>query len=324
MLSIVIPVYNVEAYLGKCLDSMADVFDNSEYEVIIVNDGSTDGSANIAAGYAAKYKNVRLYRKSNGGLSDARNYGMQYVRGGYVMFVDSDDWFAVGAVSRLYDEIRRSQLDILVTNFYYAYKDYLLYDRRFEDRAETLIIHENHEAMQQLVLNTYIKNFAWGKIYRTSLVRDTPFPKGKYFEDVYWQHIIFSRAKKVGYDTIPAYYYRQRESSISGVFTIRNFDFLEGCFRRHSFITKEYPDLLPCMNGQLEGQLHIFHNHSKGNREFMQLTLDYINRYLAMNPEAKKRLNKLMTPNTMDRLLNIIQRILDRFGRSNYKTVSLT
>ena len=92
-LSFIVPVYNVEKYLGECLDSLLDQdIDQSDYEIVCVNDGSTDGSPEILAGYAQRHPNIRVVTKENGGLPAARNTGVDHSRGDYIWHVDSDDF----------------------------------------------------------------------------------------------------------------------------------------------------------------------------------------------------------------------------------------
>ena len=97
--------------------------------------------------------------------------------------------------------------------------------------------------MRELIQNNYVKNFAWGKLYRTDIARKYPFPKGKFFEDSFWQHRIIHECKRYGVVPTPLYYYRQREGGISGVFSLRNMDLLIGNEERLGFMRKHYPDL---------------------------------------------------------------------------------
>ena len=115
--SVIIPVYNVESVLEKCLDSVINQTLN-EIEIIVVNDGSPDNSQKIIDKFAKKDKRIKSFIKENGGLSDARNYGIERANGEYILFVDSDDYIDSNACSKLYEEAKRNNLDILVGNYY--------------------------------------------------------------------------------------------------------------------------------------------------------------------------------------------------------------
>ena len=118
--SVIVPVYNVEKYLRKCLASLVNQ-DFEDYEIIIVNDGSPDNSQEIIDEYTKKYKFIRSFTKENGGLSSARNYGIDKARGDYIAFVDSDDYVDVAFLKELYEAITKDGSDIAVCEFSYVY-----------------------------------------------------------------------------------------------------------------------------------------------------------------------------------------------------------
>lgn len=237
-ISVVIPIYNVASYLAQCLDSVYKQIDLST-EVILVNDGSTDNSLEICKQYCEKYPDTLLVNKSNGGLSDARNAGTEVATGKYVYYLDSDDWLAPNAIRTLYDFATKNHCEVVQGGFYYAYNDYLMYDN---SRTEPQIL-DSRQAMLELIKNDYVKNFAWGKLYLAEIVKKYKFPFGKYFEDSYWQHYIIHEIKHYGIIPTPLYYYRQRDTGISGNFSVRNLNLLEGNEERLKFIMKEEPDM---------------------------------------------------------------------------------
>lgn len=237
-LSIIVPIYNVSAFLPKCLNTIAHQM-RDDWELILVNDGSTDDSLQICNAFAEGRNNVRIVNKPNGGLSDARNAGTAVAQGEWIYYIDSDDWLADDAITKLLDFAVENNCDVVQGGLYYAYSDHLLYDSR--KPAKTVL--DNHEAMRQLVINDTVKNFAWGKLYKAELVRDLPFLVGKYFEDSHWQHLVMQRVVRYGIVSEPLYYYRQRETGISGEFSIRNLQLAEGYELRLAFIQQHYPDL---------------------------------------------------------------------------------
>lgn len=241
-ISIIIPIYNVQDYLPRCLDTVF-AQESKNLEVILVNDGSTDQSVEICKDYQKRHPDVIIVNKKNGGLSDARNVGTSYATGEYIYYLDSDDWLAPAALETLYDFAKANSCEVVQGGFYYAYEKQLLLDERYVKADATPFVLSREGAMRELIQNNYVKNFAWGKLYRTDIARKYPFPKGKFFEDSFWQHRIIHECKRYGVVPTPLYYYRQREGGISGVFSLRNMDLLIGNEERLGFMHKHYPDL---------------------------------------------------------------------------------
>lgn len=240
--SIIVPIYNVEKYIHKCIDSiLSQTF--TDFELILVDDGSPDKCGEICEQYALKDNRIKVVHKENGGLSDARNAGMQYVNGGYTIFVDSDDWIESTMIGEMVKFIDEYNADIIQVGFYYAYKDYLLYDDRYYCENDKPVVLDNFSLMKELVINERVKNFAWGKLYKTELIKDIPFKKGVLFEDVFWAHQVMQRVDKYVLSNKPLCYYLQREDSIVATYTIRNLDIIKGLKERHEFIEKHYPNL---------------------------------------------------------------------------------
>lgn len=241
-ISVIIPIYNVLPYLSYCLDSLFKQADEM-MEVILVNDGSTDDSLSICREYAQRKSNAIVINKDNGGLSDARNVGTKAATGDYIYYLDSDDWLAPDAIKSLYEFAIENDCEIVQGGFYYAYNDHLLFDNKHKNP----FVLNRHEAMLELIKNDYVKNFAWGKLYRADIVKKHPFPKGKYYEDSYWQHLIIHECKRYGVVPVPLYYYRQRNSGISGEFSLRNLDLLRGYEERLNFVRNLYPEYVKQM-----------------------------------------------------------------------------
>ncbi len=206
-LSIVVPVYNVEKYIDECLKSLVNQTVN-DYEIIVVNDGSTDNSLSICENYKDD-KKIKIFTKENGGLSSARNYGIDKAKGEYIAFVDSDDWVVPNYVETIIMKLEE-QYDVIsfnVININDGWKDgtirYIYND--FDKMSKSDIIKES--------LNP---SFAWARVYKSDIIKKYKFPKENYwYEDMATVPIILSYANKIGHIDEALYYYRQRKGSIT-------------------------------------------------------------------------------------------------------------
>ncbi|MBR2795581.1 glycosyltransferase family 2 protein [Candidatus Saccharibacteria bacterium] len=209
---IVIPVYNIEDYIEKCLNSVkSQTYTN--LEVIVVDDGSTDGSTKKCKELCKNDSRFKVVSKSNGGLSDARNYGMRYCTCKYITFVDGDDYLDSEYVRNLVRLLSKSNADIACTNFVACYEDgsvakktRRLYEKNFK----------SIDAIENTLYQKDIQNSAWGKLYKTAFFDDIQFPKGKTCEDLGTFYKLFEKAKLIAYSSTQDYYYLQRGTSIMG------------------------------------------------------------------------------------------------------------
>lgn len=248
--SIILPIYNVETYLKQSIDS-TELLGREDVEIILVNDGSTDNSGAICREYAERWSNVRLIEKPNGGLSDARNYGTEAAKGDYIYYLDSDDWLAPGAIETLFRFAVKENCDIVQGGFYYAFDAYLELDNRYLSEHTASFVLNRKDAMLELLKSHYVKNYAWGKLYRADIVKRHQFPVGKLFEDSYWQHLVIAEAKRYGVIPQPLYYYRQRADGISGRAGLRSLFLLEGNEVRLAYIRRKFPELESIMADEL-------------------------------------------------------------------------
>lgn len=238
LVSIIIPIYNVKKYLDKCINSvLSQSYGN--LQIILVDDGSTDGSEKVCDYYKEVDGRITVIHKPNGGLSDARNSGLLNAEGEFVFFLDSDDYLENRAIETLVSLQNKNNCDIVVSNYFYTYADH-------EDLAkcefDNSTIFNNKDAMQALVTGK-IQNFAWGKLIKTKIAKNCLFPKNKLFEDVFWAHNVFALAKNVCFTCYAATHYTQRENSISYSLTTNNLDVLDGWIERKIFLKKLYPEL---------------------------------------------------------------------------------
>ena len=216
-ISVIVPIYNVEDYLSKCLESIIEqTFQN--LELILVNDGSTDASVEIAKKMIEGLNNARLFEQNNAGLSAARNTGLKYATGEYVAFVDSDDIIDVTMFEKLYNKAIETNSDIVVCDMLYVYKD----RKEFSSGGDfnSFSISDRPDLLG-------INNSACNKLYRRTLFSDVQFPVGLWYEDLATIPILFFRANKVTKVNEALYYYHQRSTSIAHSLKPKIFDVYE-------------------------------------------------------------------------------------------------
>ena len=203
LLTVVIPVYNVEKYLKRCVESVI-AQDWKKYEILLVDDGSTDHSPQICDNYVKTYDFISVIHKENGGLSEARNTGLSQAKGEYVYFPDSDDWIEPDTFIALSEALESQKFDIISFNreFVKSEEDAIVSD------SVVTIVFEGKDAFVEMLKHSYITGFANDKIYRKSLFMDHDilFPKGKYYEDLGTNYKLFLSARKV-YATNQKYYH---------------------------------------------------------------------------------------------------------------------
>lgn len=178
-ISIIVPVYKVEKYLRKCVDSiLAQTF--TDFEVILVDDGSPDNSGKICDEYAEKDNRVRVIHKENGGLSSARNAGIDVARGKYLGFVDSDDYIDEDMYEILYENLKIHDADISSVELIPFYGD------RYKkaNKEKKVIILNKKEAIKSVLEGTQFYAYAWNKLYRKELFKDNRYLDGKTFEEI--------------------------------------------------------------------------------------------------------------------------------------------
>lgn len=211
VISIIIPVYNVKFYLKECLNSII----NQSYknlEIILVDDGSTDGSEKICDEYAAKDKRIVVIHKENGGVSDARNKGLDICTGDYISFVDSDDWLELDAYERILNVAKKTKADIVVCGYILEFKN-----GKINYSLDNKMIRENLKILDELFYDKNFPNAVWGKLYKKEIFRNLKFPSGKIYEDMLIKYDILKETDKIVILDNLLYHYRQRESSIMNI-----------------------------------------------------------------------------------------------------------
>ena len=232
--SIIVPVYNVEPYLRQCLDSvLGQTFKN--FEVLLVNDGSSDSSGDICREYVEKDSRFHYFEKENGGLSDARNYGIERAQGEYLTFIDSDDFVNEKHLENLFLASRLTNADITIGGFsrfengtFWLYPDYF--------SSDSLVSFTSAQAMQHLdsMFDVPFLNFstAWGKLFKRELFSELRFPYGKYAEDQFIIWKLYLKARSIYTFNVDSYVYRINKNGMSSVFSLKHLDYIEALEER--------------------------------------------------------------------------------------------
>lgn len=225
-LSVIVPIFNVEKYIQACAASILNQ-SYQDFEILFINDGSTDQSIellritlNKLTISSSKYK---ILDKINGGLSDARNYGIKNARGQYLAFIDSDDMIDLYMFEKMMNKIEESDCDVVCCDMFYQDESTLNLKISSAGNFRCSSIRENLDLLK-------INNSACNKIYKRMLFEDIEFPKGRFYEDLFTIPLILLKAKKVCHLEEPLYYYLQRSNSIVRQLDNRIFDIYDAIY----------------------------------------------------------------------------------------------
>lgn len=226
-ISVVVPVYNVEKYLRECLDSLANqTFE--DFEVICVNDGSDDSSPDILEEYASEDERFKIVSQENKGLSGARNTGMNYIKGRYLLFLDSDDWLELNALELLYNHANALNSEMVIFPYRYFNQETKQYEENdftklnmFDSSVDNKNF--NYKNIPETVFRIPHESI---KLYDVKTLKKlaVKFPEGLNYEDAYFFYKIFFKLNKVSIIRTPIYNYRIRNDSICTTGTEKSFD----------------------------------------------------------------------------------------------------
>lgn len=215
-LSIIVPIYKVEHYLRKCVDSLlCQDLPQDEYEIVLVDDGSPDNCGDICEEYAGRFSQVRVIHRENGGLSAARNSGIEVAQGQFVQFVDSDDYLDPNVLKALIEKMEKEQLDMLRFNYQNVNEQYVVFE---PNKVSKPFVDYRDEVCDGLVFLTERLGFgcyAWQFIVRRELLEGCTFKEGIYFEDTEWTPRILKKAHRVTSSDSVVYNYLLRSGSIT-------------------------------------------------------------------------------------------------------------
>lgn len=240
LVSIVVPVYNVSAFLDRCVQSIVNQ-NYTNLEIILVDDGSTDQSGDKCDQWGKKDSRIVIYHKENGGLSDARNFGIKKSSGQYIAFIDSDDYVLPNYVEMLVSILIDKEADISITDFFVTRnKEYMGKETRF---LKTYIYNAK-DAIEVMCYQKYFGPSACGKLYRRECFENIQFPVGTLYEDIAVMYKIFAMAKKIVYSPIKTYaYYKRSGSIVNGCFSVKKMNYVEHTEEMLEYINVTYPDI---------------------------------------------------------------------------------
>ncbi len=227
LVSVIVPVYKVEQYLPKCIESIINQsYDN--LEIILIDDGSPDNCPKICDEYAKIDSRIKVIHKKNGGLSDARNIGIDAAKGNYLYFVDSDDYIGPDSIKYLFNLIKKYNADIAIGGMCITYS-----------QNESPILNKINEflydrisTLSEMMYNKNFNHSASAKLYKSSLFKGIRYPVGKLYEDLFTIYLVVNKADKIVFGTQYCYYYYMRPGSImQSSFTSKNNDVIEGLLK---------------------------------------------------------------------------------------------
>lgn len=238
LISVVVPVYKVEAYLNRCIDSiLSQTYKN--FELILINDGSPDNCPAICDAYASKHNCVKVIHKENKGVSAARNKGIEIAKGKYIAFVDSDDYIHPDYLSTLMFMLNNSEAQLSMC----AYK------KVFDSEKNEIKVSYNFKIISDLLamdmlLNDQSKCAPWAKLYDINLFKEVRFPEGKIMEDMFVMPTLFSKAKVIAINSQELYYYNQEGLSITrSSFNYKKLDMVEAALHWKNHTGINHPTL---------------------------------------------------------------------------------
>lgn len=298
LISVIVPVYNVELYLAECINSiLKQSFSN--FELLLIDDGSTDHSSLICQEYVLKDSRIKYYKKSNGGLSDARNYGIKKSIGKYITFIDSDDYIDENYLKILFDSLISNNADISIANY-----------RRIDELGNISydllpgkkMILSPIEAMEYILYQKYISISVTAKLYKANLFCKINFPYGKLYEDIITLPQLIFNSDKIVYLPDVLLNYRIRTGSITeSNFKEKDMDMLYNALDILKYVKEHnFSSLIKPIQSYIYSKcstlvILISKTNVKNNKKYLYFVWKYIRKYrikVLLDTKARK-LNRL-------------------------------
>lgn len=267
-ISVIVPAYNVDKFIGKCLDSILNQT-YRELDIIIIDDGSTDKTGNICDEYKTKDSRIKIIHKENGGLSSARNTGLKYANGDYILFVDGDDWINSELCEKCIKVIEGSGAEVVIFGIIMAY----------EKREEKMLLPKgysgniNRNKAMLLLNDDSIGNYACNKIFKRKLfMEEIEFPLGQFFEDISTIYKLIDNTDSIYLLSEYMYYYRQQENSIMHNRTKKrikdefNARFEQSLYFKQNYYEAYMSSLPRVVKKALQYELCFFYNYDQNQK----------------------------------------------------------
>lgn len=256
MISIIVPVYNVENFLDKCIQSILNqTF--KKFELILVNDGSKDNSLEICEKYKKLDDRITIFSQENKGLSEARNAGIKLANNPYITFIDSDDWIENNMLDILYKNIVEKKADVVNSKFFIDYSNKKDIQNKNINNVD---VYNKKEALYELFRGKRLANYACGKLYKTEIIKDIKFPPNTLFEDVYVMYKVFDKSNVIVDVSAKLYHYVQHKNSISHNYFINpksNLDFYKGLMKQLEFLENNKVDFFKYKKTKTHLAMHL-------------------------------------------------------------------
>ena len=289
LVSVIVPIYKVEEYLRECLDSIiGQTYKN--LEIILVDDGSPDRCGEICEEYARNDSRITVYHKENGGLSDARNYGIARAHGEFLTFVDSDDVIKANFVETLLRLIHKYDADVSASSYVTFTK---MPDWSKSSQAGDYFL-LSHDTMREILYQGKIDHSAWGKIYSRDVWGDTEYPKGIYYEDAATTYKVVFRSRRIALTDEKLYGYRMRQDSImKATISPKMLHIVPVTQQYYSAVVERFPDLKCAASSRifsLNRSVYLnFPFSSKKERMQVWAEMKKYRRAIIFDPLARKR-----------------------------------
>lgn len=277
LISVIVPIYNVENYLEKCVDSiLKQTYTN--LEIILVDDGSTDKCGIICDKYKLESERIQVIHKKNGGLSDARNIGIEKANGKYIIFVDSDDFIVDNAIENLYKNIIKYGKDISIGQIETFSDEKNI--KKIERKVQTFC-YDNQDAMENLLYNTQYTSSTAGKLFSKKIFDNIKFPVGKKYEDLatVYKLIHVSNGVVVTNQIVYEYFTARSGSIMNENFKLSRLDALYFTEEILDFINENYPMIKNAAIARLIIECRDILVEIPNDNEFKKYK-EYINKYI--------------------------------------------
>ena len=280
LISIIVPIWNVEKYLDKCVESMI----NQTYqnlEIILVDDESPDNCPKMCDEWAKKDNRIRVIHKKNGHISDARNAGLNIATGKYITFIDSDDYIEPNYIEFLYNNLIENDADISMG------KHYVRYPRKtLNTGSGNIYVVNPHDCLEKLLYGEDFDVSAWAKLYKKELFDEIRFPKGRIFEDAATTYKLIDKSKKIVLNSQPIYNYIMRKNStINDEFKESMFELITSTTEMTDYVINKYPDLKKaCNRRNMYAYLSTLTQLAKSKRQKKEYRIRLMN-YIKANRE---------------------------------------